>query len=45
MGRLIPAGTGLSKYKHLAIEVHAEEGAPGLVQAAPASTTAAADVH
>jgi len=45
MGRLIPAGTGLAKYKNLAIQIHAEEGAPGLVQASAEVGTAAADVH
>jgi DNA-directed RNA polymerase subunit beta' len=46
MGRLIPAGTGLTRYKGLAIQTHAEEVAPGLVQAeASAASSVAAGVH
>jgi DNA-directed RNA polymerase subunit beta' len=45
MGRLIPAGTGLTRYKGLAIDTYAEEAAPGLVQAGTQETTAAAGVH
>jgi DNA-directed RNA polymerase subunit beta' len=45
MGRLIPAGTGLTKYKGISIETVAEEGAPGLVQAESSVATASAGVH